>query len=77
MPGLYQQKLSSLGLRPSLGRTGIWFDNALVESFFAALKNERMHRIVYPNKQGRADIANYIEMSTDTKRIHSGLDYRK
>ena len=32
------------GLRQSVGRTGICYDNAMAESFFAALKNERVYR---------------------------------
>ena len=28
------------------GRTGICYDNAMAESFFAALKNERVHRAI-------------------------------
>ncbi len=70
-------KLAQLGLRQSLGRTGSCYDNALAESFFAALKNERHHRSVYPTrKQAAADIAWYIEMFYNTKRLHSGLGYR-
>ena len=39
-----------LGLRQSVGRTGICYDNAMAESFFGALKNERVHRTVYPTR---------------------------
>ncbi len=70
-------KLGELGMRQSLGRTGICYDNALAESFFAALKNERVYRTVYPTrKKAAADIAWYIEMFYNTKRLHSGLGYR-
>ena len=37
----YRQKLGDLELRHSVGRTGQCWDNALAESFFATLKNER------------------------------------
>jgi putative transposase len=40
--------ISGLGMRQSVGRTGICYDNAMAESFFAALKNERVHRTAYP-----------------------------
>src|SRR5512144_2616360 len=61
----------------SVGRTGICYDNAMAESFFATLKNERVHRTVYPTRQhARADIAQYIELRYNTRRIHSGLGYR-
>jgi len=36
------------GMRQSVGRTGICYDNAMAESFFAALKNELVHRTIYP-----------------------------
>jgi transposase InsO family protein len=49
----------------------------MAESFFATLKNERVHRTVYPTRQrARADIAQYIELRYNTRRIHSGLGYR-
>jgi putative transposase len=59
----YVAKLDELGLRHSLGRTGICWDNALAESFFASLKNERVHHMVYPTrKKAKEDIARYIEL---------------
>jgi len=39
----FHTALVDLGLRHSTGRTGICYDNAMAESFFAALKNERVH----------------------------------
>jgi putative transposase len=64
-------------IRQSVGRTGICYDNAMAESFFAALKNERVHRTVYPTReQARKDIVRYIEFRYNKKRLHSGLGYR-
>jgi len=64
-------------LRQSVGRTGICYDNAMAESFFAALKNERVHRTVYPTREhARKDVARYIEMHYNTRRLHSGLGYK-
>jgi putative transposase len=69
--------LERLGIRQSVGRTGICFDNALAESFNAALKVERVHRTVYPTrKKARADIARYIELRYNRMRLHSALGYR-
>jgi len=69
--------LTDLGLRQSLGRTGICFDNALAESFFGALKNERVHRTSYPTRtRAKEDIARYIETFYNRRRLHSGLGYR-
>jgi putative transposase len=73
----YREKLVELGLRHSVGRTGQCWDNALAESFFASLKNERVHRMVYPTrKAAKEDIARYIELFYNYRRIHSALGYR-
>lgn len=73
----YIAKLDELELRHSLGRTGVCWDNALAESFFASLKNERVHHIVYPTrKKAEEDIARYIELHNNRRPIHSGLSYR-
>jgi putative transposase len=69
--------LNRLGIRQSVGRTGICYDNAMAESFFAALKTERVHRTQYPTREhARRDIARYIELHYNTKRLHSALDYK-
>lgn len=73
----YREKLAELGLRHSVGRTGQCWDNALAESFFATLKNERVHHMVYPTrKKATADIAKWIELFYNHRRIHSALGYR-
>jgi transposase InsO family protein len=64
-------------IRQSVGRTGICYDNALAESFFAALKNERVNRTQYPTrKRAMEDIARYIEVRYNSQRLHSGLGYK-
>ena len=69
--------LGRLGIRQSVGRTGSCFDNALAESFNAAVKVERVHRTVYPTrKKARDDIARYIELRYNRTRLHSALGYR-
>jgi putative transposase len=69
--------LEGLGIRQSVGRTGSCFDNALAESFNAAVKVERAHRTVYPTrKKAKEDIARYIELRYNRTRLHSGLGYR-
>jgi putative transposase len=69
--------LRRLGLRQSAGRTGICYDNAMAESFFAVLKNERVHRTQYPTrKHARRDIVRYIELWYNSRRRHSGLGYK-
>jgi putative transposase len=69
--------LERLGIRQSVGRTGSCFDNALAESFNAAVKVERVHRTIYPTrKKARDDIARYIELRYNRIRLHSALGYR-
>ena len=60
----------------SVGRTGICYDNAMAESFFGALKNERVNRVVYPTRErARRDITRYIEHWYNHRRLHSALGY--
>ncbi len=69
--------LSSHDMRQSVGRTGVCYDNAMAESFFAALKNELVHRTQYPTREhARKDIARYIEFWYNRRRRHSGLAYK-
>jgi putative transposase len=69
--------LDGLGIRQSVGRTGSCFDNALAESFNAAVKVGRVHRTVYPTiRKACEDIARYIELRYNRTRLHSALGYR-
>ena len=65
------------GVRTSLGRTGVCWDNAAAESFFAALKNEMYHRETFTTR-ARAwfAVADYIEVFYNRQRLHSALGYR-
>jgi len=73
----FRKELKKMNLRPSVGATGVCWDNAMAESFNAALKNERVHRTVYPTKRHAiTDVVRYIEFRYNTRRIHSGLGYR-
>ena len=69
--------LESYGTRPSVGRTGVCWDNAWAESFNATLKNERVHRMAYPTRRKAInDIASWIELIYNQTRLHSALGYR-
>lgn len=74
----YRTLVKDLGMRSSMGRTGICWDNAMAESFFSALKNERVYRTVYPTKtHARRDVIAYIEGFYNNRRRHSALGYRR
>jgi putative transposase len=66
-----------LGVRRSVGRTGICYDNSWAESFNATLKVERVHRTVYPTRDhAYRDVTAWIELRYNQRRLHSGLGYR-
>lgn len=66
-----------IGIRRSVGRTGICYDNAWAESFNAALKVERVNRTAYPTKaHAIRDVTKWIELRYNQTRLHSTLGYR-
>ena len=73
----FEKFTRAAGITRSVGRTGICYDNAWAESFNATLKVERVHRTTYPTRRHAArDIARYIELRYNQKRLHSALGYR-
>lgn len=65
------------GLRQSVGRTGICYDNAMAESFFGKLKSERVHHCRFATRaEARREVIRFIEGFYNTRRLHSGLGYR-
>jgi putative transposase len=64
-------------VRTSVGRTGVCWDNAAAESFFATLKNEMYYRHTWPTRaRARFAVAEYIEVFYNRRRLHSSLGYR-
>jgi transposase InsO family protein len=64
-------------VRTSVGRTGVCWDNAAAETFFAALKNEMYYRHSWPTRaRARFAVADYIEVFYNRRRLHSTLGYR-
>lgn len=64
------------GVRPLMSSVGDRFDNALCESFFAALECElvlRGHFSNYP--QARLAVCDFIEGLTNPHRRHSAIGY--
>ena len=72
----YQQMLQRHGLTGSMSGKGDCWDNAMMESFWATLKTELIHRSRYAtHEQAKAAIFEYIEVFYNRKRLHSSLGY--
>lgn len=70
----FQRLLSTQGITCSMSRRGDCWDNSAVESFFASLKKERVHRKTYLTRDAaRADVFDYIEAFYNSRRRHSTL----
>jgi len=59
-----------------MSRKGNCWDNAVVESFFGSLKQERVHWRHYQTRyEAQQDILQYITMFYNSQRLHSYLNY--
>lgn len=66
-----------MDVRLSVGRTGVCWDNAVAESFFASLKKEMYHRQSFPTRRrARAAVAEYIGVIYNRRRRHSTIGNR-
>ncbi|MEU8417820.1 integrase core domain-containing protein, partial [Amycolatopsis japonica] len=62
-------------IRPSIGRVGSCYDNAVAESFFATLKTEIGTTIWRTRDQARHDIFRYLHYYNHD-RLHSTIGHR-
>ena len=61
----------------SMSRKGDCWDNAVVESFFGSLKQERVQWRNYQTRyEAQQDILQYITMFYNSQRLHSYLGYK-
>jgi putative transposase len=65
---------SENGITRSMGYTGICWDNAMAESFFATLKTEFYYRRVWPTKtSAKLAVGDWIEDRYNRRRRHSSI----
>jgi len=73
----YRKLLLANGIKGSMSRKGDCWDNAVVESFFGSLKQERVQWKNYQTRfEAQQDILNYIAMFYNSHRLHSYLGYK-
>ena len=72
----YRQRLTTLGMTPSMSRKGNCYDNAVAESFFSTLKNELIHHRTYQGRdEASREIFAFIEGFYNRQRLHQSLAY--
>jgi putative transposase len=73
----YRDLLTTYGCMGSMSRKGNCWDNAVAESFFGRLKQERVQWRNYQTRyEAQQDILNYITMFYNSNRLHSFLGYQ-
>jgi putative transposase len=72
----YRSLLDQFGLDVSMSGSGNCFDNAPMESFWGTLKQELIHHRHYRSRQeAMVDIAEYIEIFYNRRRLQARLGY--
>jgi putative transposase len=72
----YRNLLKTYGCVGSMSRKGDCWDNAVAESFFGSLKQERVQWRHYQTRyEAQQDILNYIAIFYNDYRLHSYLGY--
>ena len=74
---LILDELKEYGILSSMNRADSVTDNAHMESFFRSMKAEVIKGIEFKTEDElRTVLSNYIDGFYNTKRLHSGLDYK-
>lgn len=72
----FRQDLLEIGATQSMSRRGNVWDNAVLESFFSALKREWLHGRRPPSiAHAKQEVFHYIEGFYNRSRLHSTLGY--
>ena len=72
----FRTLLKTHGVKGSMSRKGDCWDNAVVESFFGSLKQERVQWRSYQTRyEAQQDVLQYITMWYNSERLHSYLGY--
>jgi putative transposase len=72
----FGQECAKSGIARSMGSTGVCWDNAVAETFFATLKKELVYRCSWPTRRELiSEISEYIEAFYNPRRRHSTLGY--
>lgn len=73
----HRRLLQTHGFIGSMSRKGNCWDNAVVESFFGSLKQERVQWRNYQTRyEAQQDVLQYITMFYNSHRLHSYLEYK-
>jgi putative transposase len=71
----YRKLCERHGVLQSMGKTGVCWDNALAESFFATYKLELIERASWPTRaRARTATVRWIEAIYNRQRRHSAID---
>ena len=74
---IFENYLSSKGIKHSFSREGNPYDNACIESFHSLLKKEMIYCKEYHSfEEAQFDIFEYIESWYNRKRRHAFLNYK-
>ena len=72
--GAMRQLAIAHGVLLSVGRTGVCWDNAMAESFFATFKNELIYRHPWPTRaRTKTTVITWIEGRYNRRRRHSAI----
>jgi transposase InsO family protein len=71
----FRQLCNAYGVEQSMGRTGVCWDNALAESFFATYKLELIEQQSWPTRaRARSATLHWLEAVYNRQRRHSAID---